>query len=43
MTLPRWRSASDTGSITLMLVVLFVALIALAGIVIDGGDRKSVV
>jgi len=41
MTLPRWRSASDTGSITLMLVVLFVALIALAGIVIDGGAKLN--
>ena len=40
MTLPRWRSASD-GSITLMLVVLFVALIALAGIVIDGGAKLN--
>lgn len=41
MTLPRWRSASDTGSITLMLAVLFVALIALAGIVIDGGAKLN--
>lgn len=41
MTLPRWRSASDTGSITLMLVVLFVALIAMAGIVIDGGAKLN--
>jgi Flp pilus assembly protein TadG len=41
MTLPRWRSASDTGSITLMLVALFVALIALAGIVIDGGAKLN--
>lgn len=41
MTLPRWRSASETGSITLMLAVLFVALIALAGIVIDGGAKLN--
>jgi Flp pilus assembly protein TadG len=41
MRLPRWRSASDTGSITLMLVALFVALIALAGIVIDGGAKLN--
>jgi Putative Flp pilus-assembly TadE/G-like len=41
MTLPGWRSASDTGSITLMLVALFVALIALAGIVIDGGAKLN--
>ena len=41
MTLPRWRSASDTGSITLMLLVLFVALIAMAGIVIDGGAKLN--
>jgi Flp pilus assembly protein TadG len=41
MTLPGRRSAGDTGSITLMLVVLFVALIALAGIVIDGGAKLN--
>ena len=41
MTLARWRGASDTGSITLMLVALFVALIALAGIVIDGGAKLN--
>jgi Flp pilus assembly protein TadG len=41
MGLPRWRSARDTGSITLMLVALFVALIALAGIVIDGGAKLN--
>jgi hypothetical protein len=41
MRLPGWRSASDTGSITLMLVALFVALIALAGIVIDGGAKLN--
>ena len=31
----------DRGSITLMLLVLFVALIALAGIVIDGGAKLN--
>jgi Flp pilus assembly protein TadG len=41
MTLPRWRGASDSGSITLMLAVLFVALIAMAGIVIDGGAKLN--
>jgi len=41
MRLPGGRSASDTGSITLMLVVLFVALIAMAGIVIDGGAKLN--
>jgi Flp pilus assembly protein TadG len=41
MRLPGWRSGSDTGSITLMLVALFVALIALAGIVIDGGAKLN--
>jgi Flp pilus assembly protein TadG len=41
MRLPGRRSASDTGSITLMLVALFVALIALAGIVIDGGAKLN--
>jgi Flp pilus assembly protein TadG len=41
MRLPGGRSASDTGSITLMLVALFVALIALAGIVIDGGAKLN--
>jgi Flp pilus assembly protein TadG len=41
MTAPRWRGASDSGSITLMLAVLFVALIALAGIVIDGGAKLN--
>lgn len=41
MTLPRWRSARDSGSITLMLAVLFVALIAMAGIVIDGGAKLN--
>jgi len=32
---------SDRGSITLMLLALFVALIALAGIVIDGGAKLN--
>lgn len=41
MRLPGRRSAADRGSITLMLVVLFVALIALAGIVIDGGAKLN--
>ncbi len=41
MRLPGGRSATDTGSITLMLVALFVALIALAGIVIDGGAKLN--
>jgi Flp pilus assembly protein TadG len=41
MRLPGGRSASDKGSITLMLVALFVALIALAGIVIDGGAKLN--
>jgi Flp pilus assembly protein TadG len=33
--------AGDRGSITLMLLALFVALIALAGIVIDGGAKLN--
>ena len=33
---PAWR---DCGSLTLMLVVLTVALLALAGLVIDGGRK----
>lgn len=38
--LARWRvPAGDRGSITLMLTVLFVMLLALAGIVIDGGAK----
>jgi Flp pilus assembly protein TadG len=43
----RWRARSgrggdrERGSITLMLLVLFVALIALAGIVIDGGAKLN--
>ncbi len=34
-----WRAERDRGSITLMLAALGVALIALAGIVIDGGAK----
>jgi len=41
MRLPGRRGADDRGSITLMLLVLFVALIALAGIVIDGGAKLN--
>jgi Flp pilus assembly protein TadG len=41
MRLPGKRSAGDQGSITLMLLALFVALIALAGIVIDGGAKLN--
>ncbi len=41
MTLPGRRGAGDQGSITLMLLALFVALIALAGIVIDGGAKLN--
>jgi hypothetical protein len=33
------RRAADRGAITLMLPVLFVALVAMAGIVIDGGAK----
>jgi Flp pilus assembly protein TadG len=42
-----WRARSgrasdrERGSITLMLLVLFVALIALAGVVIDGGAKLN--
>ena len=39
MRLPGGPDAGDRGSITLMLLALFVALIALAGIVIDGGAK----
>lgn len=41
MRLPARRGKDDRGSITLMLVALFVALIALAGIVIDGGAKLN--
>jgi Flp pilus assembly protein TadG len=41
MRLPSRRGADDRGSITLLLLVLFVALIALAGIVIDGGAKLN--
>jgi Flp pilus assembly protein TadG len=37
----RLRGAAERGSITLMLLVLFVALVALAGIVIDGGAKLN--
>lgn len=33
--------AADRGSLSLLLVVLFVALVALAGIVIDGGAKLT--
>jgi Flp pilus assembly protein TadG len=33
------RTAGDRGSLTLMLAVLFIALLALAGLVIDGGAK----
>jgi len=42
-----WRARSgragdrERGSITLMLLVLFVALVALAGVVIDGGAKLN--
>lgn len=35
----RMRGEGERGSVTLMLLVLFIALIALAGIVIDGGAK----
>jgi Flp pilus assembly protein TadG len=35
------RAARERGSLTLMLAILMVALIALAGIVIDGGDKLT--
>jgi Flp pilus assembly protein TadG len=41
MRLPGGPEAGDRGSITLMLLALFVALIALAGIVIDGGAKLN--
>jgi hypothetical protein len=34
-------AAAERGSLTLMLLVLFVPLVGLAGIVIDGGDRLA--
>jgi Flp pilus assembly protein TadG len=43
MTLPGPRQDGDgeRGSLTLMLAVMFVALLALAGIVIDGGAKLN--
>jgi Flp pilus assembly protein TadG len=41
MGLPGRPDDGDRGSITLMLLALFVALIALAGIVIDGGAKLN--
>jgi Flp pilus assembly protein TadG len=41
MRLPGRQGAGDRGSVTLMLLALFVALIALAGIVIDGGAKLN--
>ena len=48
MSSPGWWRAravrggdGERGSITLMLLVLFVALIALAGVVIDGGAKLN--
>jgi Flp pilus assembly protein TadG len=41
MRVYRLREAGQRGSITLMLLVLFVALVALAGIVIDGGAKLN--
>jgi Flp pilus assembly protein TadG len=35
------RGDGDRGSLTLMLAVLFVALLALAGVVIDGGAKLT--
>ncbi len=37
----RGRDRADRGSLTLMLAVLFVALLGLAGIVIDGGAKLT--
>ena len=41
MRVPSRPGGHDRGSITLLLLVLFVALIALAGIVIDGGAKLN--
>jgi Flp pilus assembly protein TadG len=41
MRLPGRPEAGDRGSITLMMLALFVVLIALAGIVIDGGAKLN--
>jgi Flp pilus assembly protein TadG len=41
MRSPARRGRDDRGSITLMLLTLFVALIAMAGIVIDGGAKLN--
>jgi Flp pilus assembly protein TadG len=41
MRLPGRRGTADHGSITLMLLALFVALVALAGVVIDGGAKLN--
>jgi Flp pilus assembly protein TadG len=48
MSQPGWRGKlrpqlgqSERGSLTLMLVVMFVALIALAGLVVDGGAKVT--
>ena len=38
---PRQDGDGDRGSLTLMLAVMFVALLALAGIVIDGGAKLN--
>jgi Flp pilus assembly protein TadG len=35
------RRGDDRGSLTLMLAVMFVALLALAGVVIDGGAKLA--
>jgi hypothetical protein len=35
------RADSERGSLSLMLVILFVALVALAGIVVDGGAKLT--
>jgi hypothetical protein len=38
---PADRGPADRGSLTLMLAVLFIALVGLAGIVIDGGAKLT--
>jgi Flp pilus assembly protein TadG len=35
------RLARDRGSLTLMLIIMFVALLALAGLVVDGGAKLN--
>jgi Flp pilus assembly protein TadG len=41
LSLVRWHARDDGGALSLMIVILFPALVCLAGIVVDGGGELT--